>query len=188
MNIQEKAKLAQTIAASAYLYDRRLPTEAIEMMVEDLCDLPLDQVIAAFSQYRRTATYRSFPTVGQIREIVTPSTDDDSVARDSAAKIVAAVSKYGWNNATQAREFMGELAWSVVAQQGGWVNICETLTHDNIGIMQAQWRDLAKSTVRITKSNGQSIALVKDSEKQLQGSETKDLVRLQGLLASFGRS
>jgi len=167
MTAQEKAKLAQTIAATAYLYDRRLPTEAIEIMVEDLCDLPIDRVIAAFAQYRRTATYRAFPTPGQIRDLITPGTDDDSVARDAAAKIVTAVSTYGWNNATRAREFMGELAWSVVVQQGGWVNICETLTHDNVGIMQAQWRDLAKSTVRIAKANEAQAALAASGPKHL---------------------
>jgi hypothetical protein len=47
---------------------------------------------------------------------------------------------------------MGELAWRVVLNYGGWQTLCESVTGENIGIYTAQLRDLAESTIRRDKA------------------------------------
>jgi hypothetical protein len=152
MNQNDRLKLGQVIGVTAFFYDRKVTPEVVSMMVDDLSDLPTPLVIAAFQEYRRNSTNRAFPMPGQIREMVAPLEDSQSAARDAAGRIIAAVSKFGWNNSTAAREYIGSLGWEVVQRQGGWKSVCETLTHDNATGLQAQWRDLAMAVANRAKA------------------------------------
>jgi hypothetical protein len=73
------------------------------------------------------------------------TTDPKFLARESASRILGAISRFGWCNPKEARAWMGELAWKVCEMQGGWVEICESTTNQNKVHLQAQWRDLAES-------------------------------------------
>lgn len=143
MNREERKQVGQVIVLTAQYYERKLTPELVSLMVDDLEDLEADAVIEAFREYRRNPANRFFPLPGQIRAIVTPGLDDQSAARDAAGRILSAVARFGWNNPERARVYVGALAWAVVERQGGWRNICETLTYENSGQIQAQWRDLA---------------------------------------------
>jgi len=70
---------------------------------------------------------------------------DETDAREAASLIIQAVKKFGWPAPEDAKNFMGSLAWAVVERQGGWASICKNLNDSNLGIHQAQWRELAKS-------------------------------------------
>lgn len=71
------------------------------------------------------------------------SIKDDAI--DANARIFAAVSKFGYMNAEQAKKYIGELGWECVERNGGWQLLCETLTLDNMGILKAQYRETCKA-------------------------------------------
>jgi hypothetical protein len=89
-----------------------------------------------------------FPSIRDVREKIVPVIDDADDARAAAARIIAAVAKYGWPNPVGAKAFIGELGWMVVEQQGGWAVVCQEMNEHTRGTMQAQMRDLALSLQR----------------------------------------
>lgn len=148
MNPQEQKQLKiMYLQLSAY-YGRQIQDFVFDMYVQDLSDLSLEQVKNGMDSYRRNPKNRSMPLPGDIRASSDPSSDPDANARESASRIVAAVSKYGYNNPTEAEKFIGELGWHVVKRYGGWMYICENLgvTLD-LTTFTAHARDLAKSTL-----------------------------------------
>lgn len=145
-------EIKKIIILTAAYYGREIKPEVVAMMAEDLADLDPNAVKNAYNAYRRNPKNRTMPLPAQIREIVSPVIDDEIEARDAAARIIQAISKYGHNNQFLAREFMGELAWSVVNKQGGWQNLCESFQIAQTGIWQAQFRDLAKTQLALAKA------------------------------------
>jgi len=152
MTTLELAEIKKIIILTAVYYGRDLAPEVIGMMAEDLADLPYSQVRDNYTAYRRNPKNRAMPLPAQIRDLVAPEIDDDTLARDAASRIIQAISKYGYINPVQAREFMGNVAWSVVERQGGWVNICESFMIANTGIWQAQFRDLARAQMSLARA------------------------------------
>jgi len=144
-------KLKEEIIATAIYYGRDLNPQVLGMMVDDLSDLDASACIQAYRSYRRNPKNRTFPLPAQIREIVAPDQhiDAEALAREVAARIVGAVTKFGWPNGRAAREFIGEEGWRIVELQGGWSHICE-----NLGVtippstFQAQVRDQLAANFR----------------------------------------
>lgn len=140
--------LSQVIALTFAYYNRgQVPTDAIiAMYTEDLADLSPTECIRAYRCWRLNPHNKFFPLPAQIRGMLSPQLDDDSQARDAASRIISSVSKFGWPNSTEAKEYMGDLAWHIVDRYGGWEYICQNLgvTLD-IGTFQAQARDAAKA-------------------------------------------
>lgn len=101
-----------------------------------------------------------FPSVRSIVELIMPSTNDEFEAIEAAARIIQSVSKFGYSGASEARKFMGELGWRIVERFGGWMTVCETMNSDNIGILHAQFRQLAKSQIHRAKVGMDNIAPV----------------------------
>ena len=70
-----------------------------------------------------------------------------SDATEAAARILTAISKFGYIDPDGARKYIGDLGWEVVGMQGGWISLCENVTVANETIYQAQMRELAQSIV-----------------------------------------
>jgi hypothetical protein len=139
----------ETIILTASYYNRQLSEQVLEMYIEDLADLDPTAVIAAYRAYRRNPKNLVFPLPAQIRALVAPDVDPESAAREIAARITGAITKFGWCNATEARAFIGEVGWGIVERQGGWMHLCQ-----NHGVtiqpsaFQAQVRDQAASALK----------------------------------------
>lgn len=151
MTDDEKKRLKKIIVGTGTVYGKEYTDGALLMIVDDLSDLAFDDVSEAYRKCRMDHMRRFAPLPAEIRHIVNPQENDEDEARDSAARIVAAVSRFGWANQLPAREFIGELGWMVVERQGGWATICGELTDQNIGMLQAQFRELAGSLRRRAK-------------------------------------
>jgi hypothetical protein len=39
---------------------------------------------------------------------------------------------------------LGSVGWQIVQMEGGWEQICQSLTDDNLNTSKAQWRNLAR--------------------------------------------
>jgi hypothetical protein len=152
MNREELQNLKRLIIQVSAYYDRDLKPEVVSLMASDLEDLPYADVVKAYDSYRRNGKHDRFPLPSVIREMVRPEgLTDDQMAVEIAARIVTAIAKFGWNNAKEAREYVGEIGWAVVNKQAGWERLCEGLRRDNIAVYQAQTRELAKVQIRLAK-------------------------------------
>lgn len=143
--MNHRMELLTQLVAMSELYGRTLTEGALRMMADDLSDLDHEAVMAALVKYRRSEAGKFFPSVGQIRQLVCPELSDESESRDVASRIVEAMSKYGWTNPEKSRTHIGELGWMVVQREGGWQSMCEKTNNDDLPILKAQWRELAKT-------------------------------------------
>ncbi len=120
------------------LYD-----EAAAKMGYKRSAIAIKQIIA--SRNSRDA----FPSVSDIIEIVSFNFLDPE---EISTKITGAVSKFGNYRAADARIYLGEVAWDIVKIEGGWENVCQMLTYDNLSTLQAQWRRLAQVIIQRKKN------------------------------------
>lgn len=104
-----------------------------------------------------------FPSVKEIRMTIDPELDPDQEAMVIASRIVGAVSRIGPYQSALAKLILGETGWKIVQYEGGWENICQTLTYENQGIMKAQWRNLAKTL--IARGDHESMSLPEPKQK-----------------------
>lgn len=140
-----RTDVARVVTGLAEYYNKTLTETQLSMYVEDLMDLSPEDLVRACRMYRQDPKHEWFPLPNKIKAML--YLPDDQRARESVARILTAVSRIGPYNSRQAREMIGELGWEVVKLQGGWEEICQTLSDENKGILQAQWRDLAISLV-----------------------------------------
>lgn len=149
MTPAETKLLTQTLAMYAAYYRIRLDDEVVRMYAEDLADLEFQTVRDALSKYRANPKNRTMPLPAMIREQLDPEVDPESAAREIAARIQAAIPKFGWPNGPDARKFIGEVGWGIVERQGGWAYICEHhgVTLDPM-VFQAQVREQAKAALK----------------------------------------
>lgn len=141
-------EMATIVIGLAEYYDKELSPAQVAMYVHDLKELDPQELFQAVIRYRNDPKNDRFPLPAKLKAmLIFPDSDDDQ-ARDAASRIIAAISKFGPYQPKQAMEYMGELGWLVVQRQGGWLSVNETLTFQNQGILQAQWRDLALSLMK----------------------------------------
>lgn len=152
MTQQEKQEIKKAwVLLSAY-YQVQLRDEVIAMYAEDVADLPFENIMNAFHDYRKNPKHTRCPIPAQIRAIVSPAEDDDSMAKEAAARIIAAVSKHGRMRPKEASEYIGELGWLCVQKQGGWWSVCNYVNDNPIGSFQAQIRDLAGAQIKLARA------------------------------------
>jgi hypothetical protein len=123
--------LDETVVA---IYDRALAPLGYKNVAE-----ALDEIISERN------SRDPFPSIKEIKAKILPELDLEAEAALIASTIVGAVSKFGPYRLKEARHILGEVAWAIVETEGGWENICLSLTNDNLGILKAQWRNLAKT-------------------------------------------
>lgn len=93
-----------------------------------------------------------------------------AIANDVVGKIFEAVSRFGYANPDQAKEYIGPLGWSVIKRFGGWEYFCSTLGHKlELSATRAQMRDGILSTMELTKyeeiEKVEEIELFRDENK-----------------------
>jgi hypothetical protein len=93
-------------------------------------------------------TRDSFPSIREIQEIITPSMEAKDLATEAAARIIAAVSKFGRFNVKEAEAYIGEIGWQAIKLWGSWTGLCDQLTISNGSILMAQFRELASTVIK----------------------------------------
>lgn len=144
MNNNEKLEVSKLWFATAKFYDKVLDQDMLNLLTSDVNDLNAQDVINALNLYRKDKKNKFWPKSSDVRELIIPSFSEESIGRDTSAKIIAAIPRYGYNNAIEARSFIGEFGWNIVKRLGGWSFLCENvgLTINN-SALAAQIRDLA---------------------------------------------
>jgi hypothetical protein len=144
MTHQEAQKLKALLVATAMYYNHPLPDEALKLYVEDLADLPFEEVAQAIGEIRRDPNNRRCPLPALVRARLRPAHDPETLAKMVAGKILEAIARIGPYRVAEAREHVGEVGWQVVEWSGGWENLCQ-IGNDDLGMHRAQWRELAKA-------------------------------------------
>jgi hypothetical protein len=147
LTASELTELKRLIVHVADYYGRTLKPAVISMMAEDLADLPYEQVQQAYERYRRNSKALVFPLPAQIRGLLEPEVTPEAQGRETYARITQAVRKFGYMQADQAAEFIGEHGWDIVKSLGGWYYICSTDTLSQSSVM-ALIRERAADFVR----------------------------------------
>ena len=149
MNESEKTQVAISIALTAEYYGKTISKAVISMMVSDLSDLDASRVLESYQNYRRDGKNRFFPLPAQIRELVNFEISPEDKGREVASRVQSAVTKFGYSNPEDAKEYIGEVGWHCVNRFGGWGYVCENLgTNLQVLTFQAQVRDLAQVTIK----------------------------------------
>lgn len=178
MTLGEVKQLKGILAITALYYGHKLEDEVLVAYAEDLRDLPLPAVAHAIHEMKRDPKVRRCPIPADIRSRIQPGNTDEDLAKEAAARIVAAVARFGHPGWDRAREFIGEVGAEVVKLQGGWEETCRVLTYDNQGTLQAQWRDLALSQIRKARAGnlGETPRLPEGPAKDRLEQLTKNLL------------
>lgn len=124
-------------------YRRDANRGSIRLLINGVQDLPFERVRDILENWMSSKYAKEFPLPFHVREMISPRIDDDTAARAAASRVIAAVSKFGWNQPALARAWIGELGWVAVQRIGGWEYLCE---NQGVGLsvttLQAQIRDL----------------------------------------------
>jgi hypothetical protein len=172
MSPEEIQKLKALLVATAMYYGQQIPDQVLGLYVEDLADLPFDRVAQAMGEYRRDAKSTRAPLPGMIRARVEPKSDPEQEAAIMANQIVEAIARTGPYQTPQ----LDPVAMRIIQMEGGWMQICEMVTNDNLTAFKAQWRTLAKALIGKRERN-EALALPSPA--------TRDALRIGGLTRLF---
>lgn len=178
MTAEQRKLVAKKLIASWLMYGRELAYETAVFMIDNLADLSAEKVLQAIDLYSRDPKNTFAPTVGKIRAIVTPEVDERTQAIEAAARVVGAVSKFGWAQGRAARAYIGELGWSAVERSGGWSYICENLgVNLQVGTFQAQIRDVCTAQLQRAKSGQYDAPALPQRDKGGDLESAKDVIK-----------
>ena len=156
LNQEERNILAGRISNSAVFYGKYdLAKEQISTYIsvlENHYKKPLAKYLVAFNDYEKDSKNKFFPNPANLNQYINPEVSDDHQATAAASRAIEAVSKFGWCNSSQAKEYIGEIGWRAVQAFGGWQYVCENLgTEIQLTTFNAQIRELSKSIISRAK-------------------------------------
>lgn len=149
MNQAERDEIGMILTELSVAYDHDLPKERasifINVLIKYFPQYGFDDFKRALTAYAFDKNVK-FPSPMQLKTYLENRLSRDSEANAVAAAIRRAVSDHGWSAPDKAHAQMGDLAWKIVNDMGGWLYICENLGVDlNPATFFAQTRDVAKS-------------------------------------------
>lgn len=156
LNQDQRNILAATISESASFYGKsdisKHDISGFINIIEKFFIFPFDQILSAFNNYILDPKNKYFPSPATLRPYINPELDGDTMATLAASRAIEAVTRFGWNNSTDARAYIGELGWTAIKRFGGWVYVCENMGKSlSVNVFLAQVRDLSKSIIKQDK-------------------------------------
>lgn len=148
MTREESQKLKALFVAMSAYYGQRLPDDALALYVEDLADLPYEAVANALTELRRDPRITRCPLPAVVRDRIHPAGNPAAEAIVAANEIAGAIARIG----PYRTPTLSSLAMDVIRLEGGWEQICEITTNDNLPTLKAQWRELARSLIETGRS------------------------------------
>lgn len=167
--------IAKMLLDMARFYAYELEERQLEMYVDALSGFPLEKVLGACRAYVKNPKNEKFPIPPHKVMIAYLPSEPDSRALsvEASSRVVAAVTKFGWNNGSRAKEYIGELGWLAVMRLGGWSHLCQNLGLSlNVTVIQAQVRDLCEATLKLGDAD------IHDHPPALPSRRESDLVRI----------
>ena len=151
MESSEKQKLKAMLIYLFTCYGRPAEDGVLAMYIEDLEEFSLDKISNAIKEIRRDPKIRSMPLIADIRSKCCPQENNKGSATIAVGRIIEAITKFGWPNPKEAREYIGELGWTIVERNGSWEEVCK-LDGSQIGIFRAQAITLGETILERAKA------------------------------------
>lgn len=165
----QKLFYAKLTGLAAMVANFTLIEETIELYDQHLGQLGYERVCKALDRIIVDRNSRDpFPSIKEIRMVIDPELDPDQEAMIVASRIAGAVARIGPYQSDMARHMIGEVGWKIVQCEGGWEEVCQTLTYQNQGTLKAQWRNLAKTFLSRAEHGSEMILEDKRSSRGLQ--------------------
>lgn len=138
-----KHQIFETLKVLAKGYGKdNVSKEQLEFYTEILSgELSLEELKASLRKIVKTSKF--FPSIAEIIEAARGTIQDQAI--DASAKIIKAIGDFGAYQGKEAMTELGDL-WHIVEGVGGWKYLC-SLSNDDLGILRAQMRDLAKAKI-----------------------------------------
>lgn len=180
--LEQRKIFGTTLVLTAKLYDRDLDRDVARLVIGDLQDLDFQECLNALDAFRKNPKNKTWPRAADIRSMVKQELDDETKGRLAAARALEAVSKFGYSNPVEAKEYIGELGWKAIQRFGGWTYVCENLGVDiNITSFQAQIRDIAIATQKAAFLGFEDKPIgIEKSENRQTGLQKIDPLKLIG--------
>lgn len=144
MSPEEKQQLKALFVANSLYFGQQIADQALKLYVEDMEDLPFSAVVEALKLIRRDPKTTRCPLPSVIRAKINPTFDPENQAVLIAAEIVEFISSCGPYQIPP----LSEIARRVVQMEGGWIQVCEITTNDNLTALRAQWRGIARGLIQ----------------------------------------
>lgn len=146
MNNQDIKKL---IIGLAEVFGEQLTATRVQVYAQMLSDFSAKEVESGIKRLLESPTTTRFPLPAQIREAIKPTLSIDIAAQELLQRCVRAATSHGYANPTEAKHFVGEIAWRSLGGQSGWVQFCcagDWCTGGiEIGTARAQLRESIKA-------------------------------------------
>lgn len=142
MDANPEQKFYAKLVQMAKLAKVEVGTEIFEAYDSALGHYGYANVCKALDKLLENMDRFQFPSIKAVKEILEPTVSTEGEATQAASLIVRAISEIGPYQPAKARALMGDLAWQVVLQCGGWGQICE-IQNSELGMHRAQWRMIA---------------------------------------------
>lgn len=149
MNQQERDQLGIKLTQIAMMYGKEFPKEQATIYIDSLVSFMPDtfeNYMGALLKYINDSKNKFFPTPMNLKQYLQPEMSPEAMGNEVASRIRAAITKFGWCNPNDAKNYIGDLGWKVVERSGGWQYICENHGVDlNVLTFHAQARDTTKA-------------------------------------------
>ena len=121
----------------AEVFGVSLTKSRIETYLAVLGELSELEMKRAVSEVLNDPSIKFFPLPAVFLQKAKPKATDEDKAKEAAARIVSAVSRFGYPFSEDARKYIGEIGWRVVELQGGWSTLCQNMRNSMIPTLQA---------------------------------------------------
>lgn len=152
MTQHERTILAKTIRAIAIFYGLEMSQDRLSLTLDCWVgtNVPPDEIARGYDRFTKESKIYKFPSPAEIMSIIRPKADAHDLGVVTAAKVVQAVSKFGYCNQEEAFAFIGPAGVDAVRRFGGWLYICENLgVTIDVTTFQAQVREITKSEIKM---------------------------------------
>lgn len=139
-------QIKRLLIVLAEFYGASISESRLDLFAVTLEDLGPSKVAQAIKIILRDSKQKVMPFPAELRDLIEGSPQE--VGIDIANRIVQAISSYGWTNPDKAKTFLGEVGWFVVEREGGWEKLCARVNDENLPVLKAQWREVAKTKMR----------------------------------------
>jgi hypothetical protein len=163
----QRSDIRHAMLGLSKIYKEELTKELIEIWETVLDELTETEIKSAVRQYILNPKNVFFPKPGQIYGLVRiENTDEEAIF--IANQIVGAISRIGPYRSEDAKTYLGEIGWAVVCLRGGWQEVCNVESNDQIGILTAQLRDATKGIIGRKKRGEELVPKITNQMQNLK--------------------
>jgi len=156
MTPEQKNKLALLYFQIGEIHSRTLSKDTLVTLVNAFNDLNFDDVYRELNSWLLNGNH--FPLPAHIRQKILPVKNESDDISESVNRSLTTVTKFGYCNSDQAKNYIGELGWQIIEGMGGWVHLCETLGSETPeGVMRKQMLDYGETVWKRVKRGEHNI-------------------------------